>query len=38
MLTVFLEVFSEILEFSTGSYFCENIEFMAKIRNRQEIR
>ena len=38
MLTVFLEIFSEILEFSTGSYFCENIEFMARFRNQQEIR
>lgn len=34
MLTVFLEIFSEILEFSIGSYFCENIEFIAKICNR----
>lgn len=38
MLTVFLKIFSEILEFSHGKYFCENIEFTAKILNRQKIR
>ena len=26
------------IEFSHGKYFCENIEFMAKNHNRQEIR
>lgn len=38
MLTEFLEIFSEILEFSAGSYFCENIEFMTKTHNRQKNR
>lgn len=33
MLTVFLKIFSEILEFSHGKYFCENIEFMIRIHN-----
>lgn len=38
MLTVFLKIFSEILEFSHGKYFCENIEFMIKAHNRQRVR
>lgn len=38
MLTVFLEIFSEFLEFSHGKYFCENIEFMPKVHNRQRVR
>ena len=38
MLTEFLKIFSEILEFSAGSYFCENIEFMIITRNCQKIR
>lgn len=33
MLTEFLEIFSEILEFSHGKYFCENIVFMIRTHN-----
>lgn len=33
MLTDFLEIFSEILGFSHGKYFCENIELMIRIHN-----
>lgn len=33
MLTEFLEIFSDILEFSRGKYFCENIEFMIRTHN-----